>query len=135
MSKTRLAYVGMPLTAATDPDASDLLECLGLTDEHPMGWLRVTPELREAEWRGLVMILGRSRPDGRQFVVAKTEAGVRAWRELARECAKRWERFPVLDGLPAGGVRVLEAPDGMKEHYRRQGYFMSADAPDAEPEK
>jgi hypothetical protein len=128
----------MPLTAAPDPDTSGLLPRLGLTDEHPMGWLRMTPELREAEWRGLCMILGRPRPDGRHFVVAKTEAGVQRWSEFARESAERMRQFPVLDAsdrelldavLDARPVieprraRSFEAPEGgMGEHYTRQGY-------------
>jgi hypothetical protein len=89
----------MPLAVATNPDPSGLLPRLGLTDERPMGWLRMSPELREAEFSGLCMILGRPRPDGRHFVVAKSAAGVRAWSALARRCAERWKQFPVLDAV------------------------------------
>jgi hypothetical protein len=87
----------MALAPATDPDTSGLLSRLGLTDEHPLGWRRVTPELREAEWRGLCMIVGRPRRDARQLVVAKTDAGVRAWQQVCRESAEYMRRFPVLD--------------------------------------
>lgn len=131
----------MAFAPATDPDTSGLLPRLGLTDEHPMGWLRMSPDLREAEWRGLCMILGCARPDGRRFVVAKTAAGVQRWSEFARESAERMRQFPVLDAsdrelldavLTSGatldggprGVRAFEAPDGMAEHYRRQGYLV-----------
>jgi hypothetical protein len=88
----------MALSIASTSDTAGLLSRLGLNDARPMGWLRMTPELREAEFSGLCMVLGKPRPDGRRFVVAKTAAGVRAWSELARRCAERWKQFPVLDG-------------------------------------
>lgn len=129
----------MAFATATDPDTFGILPRLGLTDEHPMGWLRMTPELREAECRGLCMILGRPRPDGRRFVVAKTSAGVQRWSEFARESAERMRQFPVLDATdrelldevlagaamlhaPHRGVRSFEASHGLEEHYRRQGH-------------
>jgi hypothetical protein len=75
------AYLDMALDIATGPDTSGLLARLGLTDEHPLGWLVMGPCLRVAE-RGFCMIRGRRRPDGRCFVVAKTEAGARRWVEF-----------------------------------------------------
>jgi hypothetical protein len=105
----------MALDIATNPDTSGLLPRLGLTDEHPLGWLTMSPSLREAEHRGLCMILGRPRPDGRCFVVAKTEAGARRWVEFASECAERWEAFPVLDSPPE---HVILGNDPLSRRHR-----------------
>jgi hypothetical protein len=68
----------------------------------------------------LCMIFGKARPDGRRLVVAKTEAGVRRWAELSRECAQAFEVFPVLDVAP-NGVRMFDAPHRLEPHYRGVG--------------